>query len=721
MSKTKKYTILISILFLSALLIFFSLPSKLFQDPASTVITSSEGELLGAKIAADGQWRFPGLDSVPEKFKAALLLFEDRYFYKHPGINPFSLIKALSSNIKAGRIVRGGSTITMQTIRISRKNRKRTVWEKLLEMYLAIGLELKYSKNEILNLYASNAPFGGNVIGLEAAAWRYFNCDPWALSWAESAALAVLPNSPALVHPGKNRELLEKKRNKLLIKLLERDFIDSLTYELSLTEPVPRQPSALPSYTPHLLEKANMLYPGLKIRTTINIKIQEQVNQIVNNNKNKIYGNHIHNLACLVIDNKTGHILAYSGNIRNNMHPEYGGDNDMLIVPRSTGSIMKPFLFAFMLDRGLILPGTFVPDIPTRYQDFSPKNYDRGYDGVVPAKRALERSLNIPAVRMLKDYGVDRFYNDLRRLGLSSISRSSEHYGLSLILGGAEASLLEIAGAYSSMARVLNNYTRANSKYFSADYRKPSWIPNKNDNSDNSPDEHGILGAGAIFLTFKSLLEVNRPESETGWESFHSSRMIAWKTGTSFGFRDAWAVGVTPGFVVAVWAGNASGEGRPGLTGIEMAAPVMFEIYNALPSGKWFDTPFDDLVKADVCALSGHRAGINCPKKDSVYLCHAGLNTSVCPYHKVIHLSENNNFRVNAACYDPVKIRHIPWFILPPVQEFYYRFKDPSYRLLPPLMQNCTDDLETEYMQFIYPEKGSLVYIPLEIEGNREE
>ena len=327
--------------------------------------------------------------------------------------------------------------------------------------------------------------------------------------------------------------------------------------------------------------------------------------------------------------------------------------------------------------------------------------------------------LNVPAVRMLKDYGVNRFYSDLQRLGIKTISRGSEYYGLSLILGGAEATLMQIAGVYSGMAQTLNNYTSQNSKYFRSDFRTPSFIACPNKKTDEPPEEHGILGAGAIYLTFLSLLEVNRPDSESGWEYFHSSGKIAWKTGTSFGFRDAWAIGTTPEFVVAVWVGNASGEGRPGLTGVGMAAPVMFEIYNILPHTSWFEIPFDDLVKADVCAISGHRAGKDCPVRDSVLLCHAGLNSSVCPYHKIIHLSEDEKYRVNASCYDPVKMHISPWFILPPVQEYYYRFKDPSYRLLPPLMKNCKDDKTTEYMQLIYPEKGSVIYIPLELDGVR--
>ena len=714
------YIYIISFLIFTGILFYFSKPSKPFHEPCSTVIISSNGELLGAKIASDGQWRFPEIDSVPYRFENAILTFEDAFFYKHPGFNPFSLARAAYKNLRAWRIISGGSTITMQTIRLSRKGKSRTVFEKIIEIFLSIGLETRFTKEEILQLYTSYAPFGGNVVGLEAASWRYFHREPWSLSWAEAATLAVLPNAPALVHPGRNRERLREKRDLLLKRLLEKGKIDTVSYTLSLLEPLPEKPLDLPRLTPHLLERLHKQQPGKKIKTTVNSYLQKRLNQILEVRRDKLYEKQIYNLACFIIENKTGNVLAYSGNLSNDEHPEYGGDVDMIMSLRSTGSIMKPLLFAFMLDRGEILPGTLVPDIPTRYRGFSPKNFDRGYDGTIPARQALERSLNIPIVRMLQSYGIDRFHSDLKRLGLTSLSRGSDHYGLSLILGGAEASLWEMAGIYSSMARSLVNYRNNNGSYFRDDYRKPSVLYNGHLSTESpEPEEHGILGAGAIYQTFNSLLEVNRPENETGWENFHSSKPLAWKTGTSFGFRDAWAIGTNPDYVVAVWVGNANGKGRAGLTGTNTAAPVMFEVFNFLPGNPWFDIPYDDQEKVEVCTKSGHRAGIHCPEKDSVWLSHNGLMTPVCPYHKIIHLSKDRKYRVNSSCYDPSEIVHDSWFILPPVQEYYYRFRNPSYSLLPPVMSGCQDVDEMDYLQLIYPEKGSVVYIPFELKGTR--
>ena len=263
----KKKTI---VLFLLLVAYYFCLPKHLFKDPTATVITSNKNELLGAIIADDGQWRFPENDSVPDKFKTCIIAFEDEYFYNHPGFNPISIFKALKENIDSGEIKRGGSTITQQVIRLSRKGKRRTYWEKFKEIILATRLELRYDKDEILALYASHAPFGGNVVGLDAASWRYFNRNSEDLSWAESATLAVLPNAPSLIYPGKNQLQLLKKRNRLLKKLLDNQTIDSLTYRLSISEGLPQKPYPLPQIAPHLLQTIAKTDKGQRIKTSVN-------------------------------------------------------------------------------------------------------------------------------------------------------------------------------------------------------------------------------------------------------------------------------------------------------------------------------------------------------------------------------------------------------------------------------------------------------------------
>src|SRR5664280_2599122 len=252
-----------------------------FRTPFSTVVEASDGSLLGARIADDGQWRFPGFDSVPGKFEKALLTFEDKYFYWHPGINPVSVARAFRDNIKAGEIVSGGSTITMQVARLARGNRKRRYSEKTIEMLSALKLELFHSKKAILKMYSANAPFGGNIMGLEAATWRYLGKRSADLTWAEAAALAVLPNSPSLVFPGKNQELLRTRRDELLRKLCERKYFDSMTLSLALDEPLPGEPKPLPAEAPHLTDYFFGTSRGSMIRTTIDSRIQARANEII--------------------------------------------------------------------------------------------------------------------------------------------------------------------------------------------------------------------------------------------------------------------------------------------------------------------------------------------------------------------------------------------------------------------------------------------------------
>ncbi|MFC2103933.1 penicillin-binding protein 1C [Bacteroidota bacterium] len=701
------------------LMIWFALclPKPLFKDPTSTVLVDIENQLLAAKIATDGQWRFPQIDSIPEKFEKAVLYFEDEYFYKHPGINPISLFRAAKQNIKARKIVSGGSTITMQVIRLSRKGKPRNIYQKTIECILSLRAEIRYSKEEILALYTSNAPFGGNVVGLEAAAWRYFKQDLENLSWAEAATLAVLPNSPALIHPGRNRDELKQKRDFLLKKLKNKKVISDLDYKLALDEPLPGLPFALTQKTLHLLNRAvKDGNEGEYVQTTISSYLQNQVENIVNRHHNFLKLNEIHNAAAIVIEVETGNVLVYIGNTvdANNIHENRV---DIIDAPRSTGSILKPVLYASMQMEGEILPETLVPDIPTQIAGYTPKNFDRTYDGAVYANEALSRSLNIPAVRMLQQYGVNKFHHKLRRLKFSTITKPADHYGLSIILGGAEGKLWEITGIYASMARTLNHFYNYSSKYNERDFHQPNYnlkntvLPAKKGN-----DEISILDAGSIWLTFEALTNVNRPFQETGWATYVSSRNIAWKTGTSFGFRDGWAIGVTPEYAVGVWVGNATGEGRPGLTGLNTAGPLLFDIFKLLPSSNWFNAPYDELVKIPVCKKSGQRVSQNCTEIDSVFVHISGLRTEKCQYHKLINV-DKNGFRVNSKCRSVYEIKQESWFVLPPVQEWYYRNKHNDYKILPPFADDCSPQENVRMMDIIYPKELSRIFIPINLDG----
>ncbi len=695
--------------------IYLLIPLPEFHEPCSTVIYSAEGKLLGAQIATDEQWRFPVMDSVPNKFSTCIQLFEDEWFPYHPGINPVSIFRAMSQNIKASRVVSGGSTLTMQTVRLARKGKSRTFTQKCIEMLLATRFELRYSKKEIMQLYASNAPFGSNVVGIEAASWRYFGRPPENITWAEAATLAVLPNAPALIYPGRNQTQLKHKRDKLLKKLYEHEYIDSLSYALSLKEALPGKPNRIPQLAPHLLQLIKQDNAGQRITTSLPYYKQKEAVRLVNNHSKRLAKNQIHNTCAIIVDNETKEILAYVGNSTNNRN--HNNDVDIIQAARSTGSILKPFLFAAMINEGEILPNTLVPDIPMYYEGFAPRNYDLNYDGAVGATQALARSLNVPSVHMLKDYGLDRFHNLLQRLQLSSVNKASDHYGLSLILGGAEAKLYNLVHAYSGMAHTLSFVPAHNYQYATNSFAPLSYLKTSKPESStvaNAP----IYSAASIWCTFEAMQEVNRPDNESGWKSFSSAMKIAWKTGTSYGFRDAWAIGVSPQYTIGVWVGNADGEGRPGLTGVTAAAPLLFQLFSMMQPEGWFQQPYDEFTEARICKESGHLASMHCPHVDTLLIPEVGLRTTVCPYHKTVHLDKTERHQVNAQCMEADSMVSKSWFILPPSMAYYFAKRNAWYKNLPPLKAGCEISKDA-VMEFIYPKNIRKIFIPIDVDGKK--
>ena len=707
----------------------FALPKPLFNSPVSLVVRSSNGKLLGARIANDGQWRFPNTEKVPGKFAASILAFEDKRFYDHFGVDILAIARAVKQNFSSGKRKSGASTLSMQVIRMSRGNPGRTYKEKLLEMVLTTRLELGYSKKEILALYASNAPFGGNVVGLEAAAWRYFGKPAQNLTWAESATLAVLPNSPALVHPGRNRKLLLAKRNFLLCKLKQQGKIDSVTCALSQMEPLPQKPFPLPEMAPQLSDKFYIRHKSnptqAQPKTSIDFELQQKVNKILENKLAQLNGNGVYNAAVLVADVKTGNVLAYAGNLPSAEKEAHNNSVDNIVAARSTGSILKPFLYASMLDDGSLLPETLVPDIPTFIKSFTPKNYDFNYEGTIAADKALSRSLNIPAVHMLNAYKPSRFANQLRKMGLTTIRKQGDHYGLTLILGGAEANLWELCGSYASMARTINHYNETG-HYFTADFHPLKHFPDdaymEKSHQQKTP---AVLSAAAIWLTFEAMVKVARPDENLYWNSFAGSRKIAWKTGTSFGNRDAWSIGVTPDYVVGVWVGNSNGEGRPGLTGIGSAAPILFDVFDALPQkNAWFKMPVKDMQQLEVCAKSGCIASDICPEKKIIWAPKKGNRTKVCSYHIEIHTDKSGQWRVHSACEDVGNIYKKAWFVLPASEEKYYKLKHPEYLPLPAYRADCKNTLvlseNSSIITMLYPKNGTKIYLPVNGKGEME-
>jgi len=729
-----------------------SLPPKLFDAPYSSVALSREGKLMGAHIAQDEQWRFPPVRRVPEKFANALIAFEDKRFHYHPGVDPLAIARAFYLNLSQGKVVSGGSTLSMQTIRLSHQNPPRTLWNKLLEALKAIRLEVRHSKDEILSLYASHAPFGGNVVGLEAAAWRYFGRSQDKLSWAESAMLAVLPNSPGLIHVGRSRDRLKAKRDRLLLRMQQQGTLSELDYELAVAESLPLRPEPLPRLAPHLLDSLLQAHKQssdpLKVprfETSINYNVQRSAMQIAKHHAQTLVQRDVNNLAMLVIDNRSFEVLAYVGNAPSQTADKNGLAIDLVRRPRSTGSTLKPFLFANMIQQGEILPETLIADTPVRYTGYRPKNFYRDFRGAVRARDALASSLNIPAVNMLSYHGVERFLDALKQMGLQHLHRNARDYGLPLILGGAEASLWELTGLYANLAFIAQQEEVEGWRFYKQAVLSVESEVTQGDieslsikdatvgkvsaetqakakaqiRAKTQTSHRNTISPATAWMTLQSLLEVTRPGNAGYWKRFNSTQKIAWKTGTSFGHRDAWAIGTTPDYTVGVWVGNASGDGKPGVTGVSLAAPILFDMFNRLPQiSDWFKKPIEQMKTVRLCKNDGFLANDLCDAVE--YKVPEGSHFErISPNHQRIHVVEEDGglMRVHSACESVDKMQAKQWFVLPPDQAFYYQQFHANYQAMPPWREDCKTEVASEALgdnpiSLIYPRRNTQIYIP---------
>lgn len=705
-----------ALLFLLIVWFIFSLPGTLFDAPFSPVLLDRSGHLLDARVAGDEQWRFPPQgDHLPEKYLRCLIFFEDKRFFSHWGLDPLAVIRAVKQNLGGKGRISGASTLTMQVIRLWRKA-PRTWLNKIYEAILALRLEFRCTKQEILQLYALHAPMGRNIQGAWTASWLYFNRPLGELSWAESALLAVLPNAPSTLNPGRGREGLRKKRNRLLERLCRAGFMDDLTRDLAMGEDLPTGGGALGTRTAvHLLdtlvkgeENRGKGYP--LFHSSIDLDLQQRAEGVIRSHQRDLARSRISDMCALIIDHEKGEVVAYLGNGAY-LNGERGQAAwvDLLRRPRSTGSILKPFLYASMIQEGELTPLQLVEDIPTFIRGFSPQNFSRHYLGAVPAKEALAFSLNVPAVRMLRRHGLQRFYDRLLTMGMDTLQRPADGYGLTLILGGAEGTVWNIAGLYSRLAEAAMGRARI-----------PPLRVLKPQTGDSAVREDWPINRAAAYLTLQALTEAARPGLESYWQSFASSRLISWKTGTSHGFRDAWAMGVTPRHTLAVWVGNADGEGRPEISGLSVAAPVLFALYQLVPAGEPFPLPAGELKTVTLCRESGFLPGPHCHETVEVMLPRHSDFRSVCPHHQKIFLDQSGRYRVDSQCETVFNMLPQERMVLPPVMAYYYERWHPEYKPLPPWRADCAADRgDAEGMNIIYPPSGGVIYVPTQLDGER--
>lgn len=664
-------------IFLSILLV--PIPDR--EDDFSHVLYDRNGVLLSATIATDEQWRFPLEETLPVQLKECILLFEDEYFLYHPGVNPISILKAFWANAKKGKIVRGGSTISMQVMRMARGNRSRTIYQKAIECLGAFKLELFYSKNEILEMWAAMAPMGGNTVGVSTAAWRYFQRDLDNLSNAEYATLAVLPNSPSQVHLGKNPGKLKARRDFLLTKLFRHHKLDSLEWQLSLEEPIPTEQFNIPFDAYHFLEFNKSQHQDRHIfQSTIDANLQSVVQSHVDAISVVYQADGIKNAAAVVIDNQTNEIVAYVGNSKD--HKNLSRYVDCVQAPRSYGSLLKPILYAYALDEGYFMPHEMVKDIPTHISGFSPRNYDKRFRGEAPLDQMVSLSLNVPAVRTLNYVGLHSFHHLLTKdLNLKFIHPKADHHGLSIILGGAEGSLLEMARLYKGLSR----------NYFQKSH--PFNAPKSLRSELKSIPHPFEFDHRSISHTIEAMTSLERPKEEQNFIKYGGAE-VAWKTGTSYGHRDAWAVGTTPEYTVAVWVGNEDGEGIYNLVGAQKAAPILFKIFGSLSISSFPN--LDEKESLQYCVESGRLAGVNCQRTEGCVFGEAVHSLRQCNQHVVTEL-ENGSRNMD--------------YIQDPVVAHYYE----KYHGLIPSYHNHKTSLRSN-LSIVYPADQSIIFIPKKID-----
>ncbi|MBT0816097.1 penicillin-binding protein 1C [Campylobacter lari] len=592
-------------------LIYFSFDSKdLFKGTYSKVLLDKNKEILSVFLDANEQWHLES-EFIPQKLKSAVILYEDKNFYSHYGVDFLALIRAFKNNLFSSKRS-GASTISMQTIKLLEQN-KRTYFNKFNEIIKAFALENAYEKDEILKLYLNNAPYGGNLVGVASAGLFYFEKDLKDLTWSEAALLAVLPNNPGLINLEKNKDRLLKKRNALLDRLFEKGYFSKDILTLAKAEKLPSF-KARKNLAPHLARR--LLVDKEKIISSIDKKIQIKFEEKAKEYSYKLQQKGIKNLAILLADTKTNKVLAYVGS--NDFYDFASfGQVDGVIAKRSVGSTLKPLLFAFAIDEGLIVPESLVLDVPTFFSNFAPQNANKKYHGFISVKESLQKSLNIPFVSLLAEYGYEKFFYKLKDI-LDFEDENFKKYGLSLILGTKEFSLEDMVKIYLG----LGNY---------GNFKELLYEENAFTKEDKK-----LISDGASFLTLQTLKDLDR----VGLKQYDFNTIISWKTGTSYGRKDAWAIGTSPKYTLGVWVGNFNGEANANLYGVSIAGELFFELLALLDRiNLEFEKP-NDLVTIKIENQTGYRYDYKFGFKEVLYPQSANiLRTS--PFLKEVFMYKN--------------------------------------------------------------------------------
>lgn len=658
----------------SLLLLDWWLPlpmAALYRQPA-VIVTDRGGTPLRIFLPADEQLRIPvTLGEVAPVFVRALVASEDRWFYYHPGVNPVAIVRALWTNLRHGKVVSGASTISMQIARMA-EPKSRTLWSKCWEVLRALQLEWHLSKDQLLELYLNLTPYGGNLEGIGAAAHVYFNKTPAQLSLGEAALLAVLPRAPNSYNPARNPATAVAVRNRVLRHLAQHHVFPAATVADALRHPFPTVFWRPPFTAPHFCQFAlDHLPRSPRLTTTLDRRVQKTAEEQMTLWVTTLRDRGIGSAAVVVLENETHAIRAMVGS-PNFFEEAYDGQVNGATARRSPGSTLKPFLYAMAMDAGLVIPDSYLLDIPTDFSGYVPENYDGQYHGRVTMRDALVQSLNVPAVRLLSTIGVESFHRLLQRGGLTTLDRPSPSYGLPLILGSGEVSLLDLTNLYAALAG-------------GGEYR-----PLQLQSGMERPGDRLFSGEAAALIA-GILTGVQRPDLPRAWRLTRDVPVVAWKTGTSYGHRDAWSIGFSSRYTIGVWAGNFDGRGQKGLAGSEYAAPLLFALFRAIEGGTAQLVPphAPHLGTVKVCTLSHELAGPFCPLLESVTVLPGRSKLSPCSYHRRMFVDMETGDQLAGACLSSRPHQAKVVTVYPPELAAWWQVHGQSQLPLPRLSPVC--------------------------------
>lgn len=686
-------------LFLASVLLFaaFHLLNLLFPLPDhieySTIITDDEGEVVHAFLTRDEKWRMKTeLHEISPLLRKTIIEKEDRYFFYHPGINPLAIGRALLKNIIRMKRTSGASTITMQVARLL-EPKPRTWWNKCVEMFRAFQLEWKFSKSEILQLYLNLVPYGGNIEGVKSASILYFKKNPDHLSLAEITALSIIPNRPSSLVMGKNNDLIVKERNRWLHRFQREGIFTEKEISDALHEPLTAQRGSVPKLIPHLAWKLKN-QGGPTIHTNIHLNTQLKTEKLVQDYVRALTLKNIRNAAVVIIDNETHHVITYvgSGNFYDTI--DAGQVNGAAAI-RQPGSTLKPLLFGLCIDAGWMTPKTVITDVAVNYDGYAPENYDKQFNGYVTMEYALERSLNIPAVKALQQLGKDAFVHKLVTCDFNQVRKDQRKLGLSMVLGGCGATLEELTGLYTVFAN--------EGKYF-----RPNYI-----RSEQPSKGKEVLSPAAAFMINDILSKVNRPDFPLNWQSTERMPKIAWKTGTSYGRRDAWSIGYNRKYTVGVWVGNFSALGIPELSGANVATPLLFKIFNTLDYDSdraWFSQP-ENCAMRTVCSETGMPPSERCTHLVTDYYIPLISSTQFCNNMQEVYLSADEKISYCKTCVPSAGFKKKWYRTIGADMQHYFEERRIVYEKIPPHNPDCERIFRENGPAITAPRNGATYYI----------